>query len=108
MKSVRTQEEKLDILKHRRKGVVSKADSAERKLSKLDPSHKNAPAQTELLTRLREEIRELDSEIMTEETKLGDLKRTAAQDWMSLKFGGLQECCRKGLVCFSRLVSIGC
>jgi predicted RNase H-like nuclease (RuvC/YqgF family) len=108
MKSVRTQEEKLDILKHRRKGVVSKADSAERKLSKLDPGHKNTPAQTELLMRLREEIRELDSEIMTEETKLGDLKRTAAQDWMSLKFGGLQECCRKGLVSFSRLVSIDC
>lgn len=106
MKGVRTQEEKLDTLKHRRKGVVSKADSAERKLSKLDPGHKNTPAQTELLTRLREEIRELDSEIMTEEAKLGDLKRTSAREWMSLKFGGLQEFCRKGLVCYFRLCSI--
>jgi hypothetical protein len=106
MKAARTQEEKLDSLKHRRKGVVSKSDSAERKLSKLDPGHKNTPTQTELLMRLREEIRELDSEIMTEEAKLGDLKRTAAKEWMTLKFGGLQECCRKGLVCFSRLVSI--
>lgn len=104
MKAVRTQEEKLDSLKHRRKGIVSKSDSAERKLSKLDPGHKNTPTQTELLMRLREEIRELDSEIMTEETKLGDLKRTAAKDWMSLKFGGLQECCRKGLVCALCLV----
>lgn len=98
MKTVRTQEEKVDSLKHRRKGIVSKSDSAERKLSKLDPGHKNTPAQTELLMRLREEIRELDSEIMTEETKLGDLKRNAAKDWMTLKFGGLQECCRKGLI----------
>lgn len=106
MKTVRTQEEKLDTLKHRRKNVVSKADSAERKLSKMDSGHKNTPAQTELLMRLREEIRELDSEIMTEEAKLGDLKRTAAREWMTLKFGGLQECCRKGLVCISRLFSI--
>ncbi|KAH9006502.1 hypothetical protein EDB86DRAFT_2874415 [Lactarius hatsudake] len=98
MKTVRTQEEKLDSLKHRRKNVVSKADSAERKLSKLDSGHKNTPAQTELLMRLREEIRELDSEIMTEEAKLGDLKRTATREWMALKFGGLQECCRKGLI----------
>ncbi|KAH8996615.1 Eisosome component PIL1-domain-containing protein [Lactarius akahatsu] len=98
MKTVRTQEEKLDGLKHRRKNVVSKADSAERKLSKLDSGHKNTPAQTELLMRLREEIRELDSEIMTEEAKLGDLKRTATREWMALKFGGLQECCRKGLI----------
>ncbi|KAI9441312.1 Eisosome component PIL1-domain-containing protein [Lactarius indigo] len=98
MKTVRTQEEKLDTLKHRRKNVVSKADSAERKLSKLDSGHKNTPAQTELLMRLREEIRELDSEIMTEEAKLGDLKRTATKEWMALKFGGLQECCRKGLI----------
>jgi hypothetical protein len=105
MKAVRSQEEKLDALKHRRKGVVSKADSAERKLGKLDPNHKNTPAQSELLMRLREEIRELDSEIMTEEAKLGDLKRTAVKEWMTLKFGGLQKLCRKGLVCFSRLVS---
>jgi hypothetical protein len=35
---------------------------------------------------------------MTEEAKLGDLKRTATKSWMTLKFGGLQEFCRKGLV----------
>ncbi len=106
MKSIRTQEENLDTLKHRRKNVASKADSAERKLSKLDAGHKNTPAQSELLMRLREEIRELDSEIMTEEAKLGDLKRTATKEWMSLKFGGLQECCQKGLVCYCCLLFI--
>ncbi|KAI0254499.1 hypothetical protein BJV78DRAFT_1184713 [Lactifluus subvellereus] len=98
MKAIRTQEEKLDTIKHRRKNVASKADSAERKLNKMDSTHKNTPVQSELLTRLRDEIRELDSEIMTEEAKLGDLKRTATKSWMTLKFGGLQEFSRKGLI----------
>ncbi|KAI0300509.1 hypothetical protein B0F90DRAFT_419973 [Multifurca ochricompacta] len=98
MKAVRSQEEKFDTLRHRRKNVASKADSAERKLSKMDPGHKNTPAQSDLLLRLREEIRDLDSEIMTEEAKLGDLKRTATKAWMTLKFGGLQEYCQKGLI----------
>jgi hypothetical protein len=106
MKGVRTQEEKLDIIKHRRKNVASKADSAERKLSKMDAQHKNTPTQTELLTRLRDEIRELDSEIMTQEAKLGDMKRTATKSWMTLKFGGLQECCRKGLVRFDCIYAV--
>jgi hypothetical protein len=103
MKAVRTQEEKLDEIKHRRKGVASKADSAERKLSKMDPQNKNTPTQSELLTRLRDEMRELDSQIMTEEARLCDLKRTATKSWMTLKFGGLQECCRKGLVRVDRI-----
>lgn len=37
IKSVRTREEQLDELKKRRKAVVTKADSAERKLSKMGP-----------------------------------------------------------------------
>ncbi|KAI0266407.1 hypothetical protein BC834DRAFT_127325 [Gloeopeniophorella convolvens] len=98
MKAVRSQEEKLDGLRHRRKNVVSKADTAERKLNKMDPGNKNTPAQSELLLRLRDEIRDMDSTIMTDEAKLGDLKRTATKAWMTLKFGGLQECCRKGLI----------
>lgn len=98
MKAVRTQEESLDALKTRRKSVASKADSAERKLNRMDSGHKDTPAQSALLDRLQDTIRELDTEIMTGEAKLGDFKRTAANAWMTLKFGGLQECCRKGLV----------
>ncbi|KAH9975479.1 hypothetical protein BGW80DRAFT_100367 [Lactifluus volemus] len=64
----------------------------------MDPQNKNTPTQSELLTRLRDEMRELDSQIMTEEASLCDLKRTATKSWMTLKFGGLQECCRKGLI----------
>jgi hypothetical protein len=100
MKAVRTQEENLDKLRQRRRSVASKADSAERKLNKMDPAHKDAPTQSNLLELLRDSIRELDSGIMTGEAKLGDLKRTATKAWMTLKFGGLEECCRKGLVRF--------
>jgi len=98
MKGVRTQEENLDQLRHRRKGVASKADAAERKLSKMDAGHKDRAAQSSSLEDLRNLIRELDSEIMTGEAKLGDSKRTATKIWMTIKFGGLQECCRKGIV----------
>jgi hypothetical protein len=98
MKTVRTEEENLDLLRNRRKSVASKADAAERKLTKMDPGHKDRGVQSALLEGLRNSIRELDSEIMTGEAKLGDLKRTLAQFWMTLKFGGLEECCRKGIV----------
>lgn len=37
MKAVRTREENLDELKRRRKGVIAKADSAEKKLSRMSP-----------------------------------------------------------------------
>jgi predicted RNase H-like nuclease (RuvC/YqgF family) len=104
MKTVRTQEESLDQLRNRRKGVASKADAAERKLNRMDSGHKDTAAQSALLEGLRNSIRELDSEIMTGEAKLGDLKRALAKVWMALKFGGLQECCRKGIVRFCRHV----
>ena len=98
MKTIRTHEENLDLVRQRHKGVVSKADAAERKLSKMDVRHKDRAVQTALLEGLRNLIRELDEEMMTEEAKLGDLKRTLVQFWMTLKFGGMEECCRKGIV----------
>jgi hypothetical protein len=112
MKAVRTQEESLDQLRNRRKGVASKADAAERKLNRMDSGQKDTTAQFILLEGLRNSIRELDSEIMTGEARLGDLKRTSAKAWMTLKFSGLQECCRKGIVrshhhvCFALLMGI--
>ncbi|TFY82380.1 hypothetical protein EWM64_g1634 [Hericium alpestre] len=98
MKAVRSREENLDALRHRKKSMMSKADSAEKKLNKMSPEHKNLHAQTESLNRLQDEIRQLDSEIMTEEASLGDFKRSSTKTWMTLKFGGLQECCEKGVI----------
>ncbi|KAK7691152.1 hypothetical protein QCA50_006255 [Cerrena zonata] len=106
MKSIRTREEQLDELKRRRKAVASKADAAERKLSKMNPDNKNMQSQTDILARLRDEMRGLDTEIMNEEATLGDFKRYSVKQWLGLKFGGLQECCQKGAIVgeFGKLV----
>ena len=98
MKAVRTREENLDELKKRRKSLASKADTADRKLNKMNAENKNFQAQADTLNKLREEIRMLDTEILNEEASLGDFKRTSAKSWMSIKFGALAECCEKGLV----------
>ncbi|PPQ78454.1 hypothetical protein CVT25_011849 [Psilocybe cyanescens] len=98
LKAIRTREESLEDLKRRRRTVVRKAEDAEKKLSKMSPEHKNLGMQTELLNRLRDEIRTMDSDIMTEEAALGDFKRSATRAWMGLKFGGLLECCEKGTI----------
>ncbi|CAL1716019.1 unnamed protein product [Somion occarium] len=98
MKAIRTREEQLDDLKRRRKVVASKADAAERKLSRMNPENKNLQSQSDALTKLRDEMRIMDTEIMHEEANLGDFKRYAVKTWMGLKFGGLQECCQKGVI----------
>jgi len=82
----------------RRKSLMSKADSADRKLNKMSPENKNLRQQTDLLMSLREQIRTLDVEIMNEEASIGDWKRTKAREWMGVLFGGLLECSEKGAV----------
>ncbi|KAI6015863.1 hypothetical protein BKA83DRAFT_4340109 [Pisolithus microcarpus] len=96
MKSVRTREEALDDLRRRRKRVGASAESAEKKLHKMSPEHKNLGAQTDILNKLREEMRVMDGDILREEAALGDYKRKCTKNWMALKFGGLVECCEKG------------
>lgn len=98
LKSIRTREESLDELKRRRRTLMRKAEDAEKKLSKMNPEHKNLNMQTDLLNRLRDEIRLMDSDIMSEEAALGDFKRTGSRLWVGLKFSGLLECCEKGTV----------
>ncbi|KAJ2927319.1 hypothetical protein H1R20_g9775, partial [Candolleomyces eurysporus] len=98
LKSIRSREEALDELKRRRRTVHRKAEDADKKLSKMGPEHKHLDIQTELLHRLQDEIRGLDSEIMTEEAQLGDFKRASTRIWLGLKFGGLLECCEKGTI----------
>ncbi|KIJ40998.1 hypothetical protein M422DRAFT_48793 [Sphaerobolus stellatus SS14] len=91
LKSIRTREEQLDELKRKRKNVAAKADTADKKLSKMSGEHKNLPAQTDLLNRLRDEIRQLDTDILVEEARLGDFKRSSTRNFMGLKLGGLLE-----------------
>ena len=105
MKAIRSREEQLDELKRRRKNVASKADTAEKKLSKMNPENKNLQSQTDILARLRDEMRQLDTEIMHEEASLGDFKRYSFKQWLGIKFGALQECCQKGAVSASLIES---
>ena len=98
MKAVRSREENLEELRRKRKSLQSNADSADRKLSKMSADNKNFQAQADALNKLRDEIRAMDTEIMTEEASLGDFKRSSVRAWMGRKFGGLLECCEKGVV----------
>lgn len=98
LKFIRTREENLDELKRRRRTVNSKADTAEKKLNKMNMENKNFVPQTELLNKLRDEIRSLDFEIMKDEAAIADFKRSSTRMWVGLKFGGLIECCEKGVV----------
>lgn len=103
MKSLRTREEALDDLRRRRRRVGTAAESAEKKLNKMSPEHKNLTSQTDALNRLREDMRTMDGDIIREEAELGDFKRRCAKSWMQAKFGGLAECCEKGVVSHSAL-----
>ncbi|WRT68663.1 uncharacterized protein IL334_005642 [Kwoniella shivajii] len=91
LKRIREREEGLMEIRSRRRNTGTKADNAERKLSKMGPENKQLPQQTELLERLRMEMRNLDQDIVSEETKIGDFKRQIIKEALSLKFGGLEE-----------------
>ncbi|EJD44101.1 hypothetical protein AURDEDRAFT_114400 [Auricularia subglabra TFB-10046 SS5] len=95
MKAIRTREEKLAELRKRRKAVGAKAEDAERKLSKMSGEHKNLPQQTDILNRLRDEMRQLDMEILRDEADVSDFKRSACKHFLTLKFGGLNEFAEK-------------
>ena len=58
-KRIREREEKLDELKRKRRNTGTKAEAAEKKLAKMGPENKGLPQQTELLDRLRVEMRQV-------------------------------------------------
>ncbi|RSH85634.1 hypothetical protein EHS25_003774 [Saitozyma podzolica] len=91
LKRIRERDEALAELRNRRRNTGNKAENAERKLAKMGPENKSLPQQTDLLERLRQEMRQMDTDIVTEESKLGDFKRQIVKEALSLKFGGLEE-----------------
>jgi hypothetical protein len=100
MKEVRQREDDFKELKQLRRILGIKMDAAEKRVSKLEPEHKNFESQSEVLAGLRKEVEDMDISILSEEAELGDFKRKAARDWMELKLGGLGECTTKGTVRF--------
>lgn len=105
LKVIRARDENLDEMKRRRRTVFRKADDAEKKLSRMSPESKTLQMQTDILNRLRDEVRSLDTDIVVEEAALGDFKRSATKKFMGLKCGGLSECCQKGSVRSILLIS---
>lgn len=98
LKAIRTKEENLDEIKRRRRSIFRKADDVKKKLAKMGSDHKQYSVQSEILARLEAELRTMDSAIISEEAVLGDFKRTTIKSCMGIKFGGLRECCEKGMV----------
>jgi len=54
--------------------------------------------QTNMLAQLTDEMRQLDTEILSEEARVGDFKRRVTKQFMLLKFGGLLEFAEKATV----------
>ncbi|EKD02677.1 hypothetical protein A1Q2_02907 [Trichosporon asahii var. asahii CBS 8904] len=90
-KRIREREENLDQKRRQRRQLTHKAEQAERKLSKMGAENKQLLQQTELLESLRKDMRDIDADIVVEESKLGDFKRQMVKEAMSYKFGGLEE-----------------
>ncbi|KAF8323918.1 hypothetical protein DL93DRAFT_2049489, partial [Clavulina sp. PMI_390] len=64
----------------------------------MTPENKNLAEQTDLLTRLREEMKSLDISIMNEEARLSDYKRQTSKEILLLKFGGLIDLAEKAKI----------
>lgn len=74
-KRIRAREELLEESRRKRRTTATKAEAAEKKLAKMGPENKALYQQTELLERLRSEMRQMDSDIVHEESRIGDFKR---------------------------------
>ncbi|GAA5868426.1 hypothetical protein JCM1840_006992 [Sporobolomyces johnsonii] len=94
-KEIRTMEENLAALKRTRDSQASKIDAQDRKVSKMKEEHKDLPAAKQRLRELREEMIGLENSVLTEESRVGDFKRSATREALSLKLGALLELSEK-------------
>lgn len=98
LKNIRSREETLEDLLKRRRQTGSRAEREEKKLAKMGQENKNLQAQTELLQSLRDQMRQMDTDILIEEAKLGDYKRQATKEALAIKFGGCFELAEKAQI----------
>jgi len=97
-KNIRSREEALEDLLKRRRQTGNRAEREEKKLAKMGQENKNLQTQTELLQSLRDQMRQMDTEILVEEAKLGDFKRQATKEALAIKFGGCFELAEKAQI----------
>ena len=98
MKFVQSRQKALVDLRRRRRDVGTSAEAAKKKLNKMNPEHKDFGVRTIDFNTREVEMAFMDKEIARQDAELGDYKRKCARDWMGFKFGGLVECCEKGVV----------
>ena len=98
LKAVRTREEAFAELLRQSRSLKPKADSADRKLNKMNPGDNDLRQQADMVRNLREQIRTLDAKIMDEKISLGGWKRVRARECMGALFCGLLECSATGAI----------
>lgn len=64
----------------------------------MNQENKAFGAQMYALNLAGEDMLHLNAKIAHEESTIGDFKRKCTRNWLTLKFGGLAECCEKGMV----------
>ncbi|GAA6060707.1 hypothetical protein JCM10212_003328 [Sporobolomyces blumeae] len=94
-KEIRTMEENLSTLRRSRDQQGGKIEAQERKVSKMKEEHKDLPAAKQRLRELRDEMVGLENSVLAEDTRLGDFKRSAIREGLSLKLGALLELSEK-------------
>jgi len=102
MKAVRTREESLHELQRRRRRTAASVENIKKKLARMNQETKAFGAQMEVLNTSCEDMRNLDAKIAHERSMIVVFKRKCTKNWLTLKFGGLAECCEKGMVCSAR------
>ncbi|KAG2360752.1 hypothetical protein BDR07DRAFT_126204 [Suillus spraguei] len=98
MKAVRTREEFLDDLQRRRRRTAATVESIKKKLPRMNQETKAFSTQMDALNTSCENMRNLDATIAHERSTIDAFKRKCTKNWLTLKFGGLAECCEKGMI----------
>lgn len=98
MKAVRTREESLDVLQRRRRRTAASVESIKKKLARMNQETKAFHAQMDALNISCKAMRNLDAKIAHEQSTIVAFKRKCTKNWLTLKFGGLAECCEKGMI----------
>lgn len=84
-KDLRTREEKFSALKKSKDNLQSKIDATDKKLSKLNPEHKDIPNLTNKLMELRNEMAGLEHSVTIEDAAITDYRRQRARAAMAYK-----------------------
>ncbi|GAA6031723.1 hypothetical protein JCM8097_001953 [Rhodosporidiobolus ruineniae] len=97
-KEIRSKEEALSALKKTRDSLAGRIEAAERKVSKMKEENKDLPNAKQRLRDMQQEMIGLENSVLTEETALGDFKRSATREALSLKLGALLELAEKTVI----------